>query len=211
MANGASLACQRLSIETLARSSMRRVLVVIVLSSLSAACVHVEDYPGTWPALSSARTADDCTPLSGTYANVGKKPDGTRVWLAPWIAPEAPAPTPQDLNARQKFSKQLSDAHTVQLTVTPDGLTAKLMGDGISRQWTRERSKGEFECKNGVITIAKGGGMGGDNVIAFGSGAIHLYRMENDLIANNRGGVVGAMLFVPAAAYASNWGRFAAK
>ena len=183
---------------------------IVLTALLLSACVHVEQYPASWGQTTTSTRPDDCPLINGAYDNNGEKPDGTVVYFATWLKPTKSSQSSEERLSRQKMWDDLFGAKTVRLDLTNEVLlTVTASGDNINRQWSYDKLKREFTCHNGVLSVAQGGDMSGDNVAAFGSGAIDLYRTEGHLAVNSHGFTAGVMLLIPAAAYGSDWARFA--
>jgi hypothetical protein len=92
----------------------------------------------------------------------------------------------------------LFEAQTVDLELSKNEiLTVRAIGHKTAHQWSYEKSKGEFSCKEGMLSLPKGGNMSGDNVASFGSGADDLYVTDSHLIINSHGGTAGIILLIP--------------
>jgi hypothetical protein len=176
-------------------------LAVVFGTICVTACVYVEHRPASWGNITPATPSDDCVSFPATYNNKGNKTDGSVVFLATWLHPRN-APT-------RGIDKDLLDAQTVSLEFDGALLTLKTNGlMGAFHQWSFDKSKREFACRNGVLHISKGGDKSGQNVAAVGSDAIDLYRTQSELIVNSHGGSAGIALIIPMAEYGSAWARF---
>lgn len=164
-------------------------------------CVHVEHPPASWGNITPTTPSDDCISVRATYNNRGNKPDGSVVLLATWLHPRN-APT-------RGIDKDLIDAQTVTLELDGSLLTVKTNGrGGAYHQWSFDKSKREFGCRNGVLRISQGGDLSGQNVAAVGTDAIDLYRTQGELFVNSHGSSAGIALMIPMAQNWSGWGRF---
>jgi hypothetical protein len=176
-------------------------LAVVFGAICVTACIQVEHPPASWGNITPAAPSDDCVSLPATYGNEGNKTDGSIVLLALWLHPRN-VPT-------RGIDKDLTEAQTVTLELDAALLTVKTSGlGGAFHQWSFDKSKHEFACRNGVLRISQGGDKSGQNVAAVGTDAIDLYRTQNELIVNSHGGSAGIALVIPMAEYGSAWARF---
>jgi len=176
-------------------------LTVAFVAICLIACVHVEHPPASWGNFSPATPSDDCASFPATYSNKGNKTDDSSVFLATWLHPRN-APT-------RGIDKDLLDAQTVSLEFDGALLTVKTNGPmGAFHQWSFDKSRREFTCRNGVLRISQGGDKSGQNVAAIGTDAVDLYRTQSELFVNGHGGSAGIALIIPMAEYESAWARF---
>lgn len=193
----------------LSRFNMNKLLITLTALLLNA-CVQVGQYPASWGKTISSTLPDTCPSLEGIYKNKGENSNGTVAHLATWL----PAPASSQKNEERLSPQQMRDillgATTVTLDLANDMLlTVTASGNNMNRQWSYDKSKADFTCHNGVLSIVRGGDMSGDNVAAFGSGTIDLFQTEDHLTVNSHLFTAGVMLLIPVASYESNWARFA--
>jgi hypothetical protein len=176
-------------------------LAVVFGTICVTACVHVEHPPASWGNITPATPSDDCVSLSATYSNKGNKADGSVTFLATWLHPRN--------GFTQGIDSDLVKAQTVTLELDGALLTLKTYGvAGAYHQWSFDKSKREFACRNGVLRISQGGDKSGQNVAAVGTDAVDLYRTQSELFVNSHGGSAGIALIIPMAEYESGWARF---
>ena len=175
-------------------------------------CVQIEKYPDSWGSIEPDILAPECSLIKNSYYNRGKKPDGTAVYLAVWLAPETNAKTQEERTEQTRVMDDLFKAKIVELELIDNNiLKVRAKGTDIYHQWSFDKEKKQLECKNGILSVLQKGDRSGDNVVAFSSGASDLYFSENNLSVNSHGGVVGITLLIPYTAYGSNWARFEVK
>jgi hypothetical protein len=132
---------------------------------------------------------------------MGNKTDGSVVSLATWVHPRK--------GFSQGIDSDLVKAQTVTLELDGALLTLKAYGAaGAYHQWSFDKSKREFACRNGVLRISQGGDKSGQNVAAVGTDVVDLYRTQGELFVNSHGGSAGIALMIPMAEYESGWARF---
>jgi hypothetical protein len=165
------------------------------------ACMDVQHPPASWGNITPAVQAEDCASLAATYGNHGERSDGLAVLLTGWLFPRN-APT-------RGIDKDLIGAQTVTLELDGALLTVKINGpEGAYHQWSYDKSKHEFGCRNGVLSIFQGGDLSGQNIAALGADSIDLYRTQGELFVNAHGSSAGIALMIPMAQHWSGWGRF---
>jgi len=167
-------------------------------------CVSVEHYPSSWGAQPTA--GGQCASISGAYADNGTRADGTAVRLSVWLNPTLRSNSPE----RFQLGKDLAQAQQVELELDLKSalLHVTAVGPNIRREWTFDSSKGQFQCRDGVIRITRWN-LGNDIVILANKDTIDLYRTQDYLLVNSHGGGAGlAIVVVPVAGYSSVWARF---
>ena len=176
-------------------------LAVAFGSMCVTACMDVQQPPASWGNITPAVRSEDCAFIGATYSNHGESSDGLEALLTTWLYPRN-APT-------RGIDKDLIGAQTVTLELDGALLTVKINGpEGAYHQWSFDKSKHEFGCRNGVLSISQGGDLSGQNVAAVGTDAIDLYRTQSELFINGHGSSAGIALMIPTAQHWSGWGRF---
>ena len=178
--------------------SFRSSLAVGLLAS--AGCVSVEHYPSSW---GDKPTGGQCTSVTGTYENKGLRADGVSVLLAAWLNPTLKSNSPE----RFQVASDLIHAQTVEVNLAGTLLSINAVGADTNRSWTLDSSKGQFECREGVIRIARWH-VDNDIVVLANKDSIDLYRTQEFLLVNVHGGGAGFAMVVPVAGYSSAWARF---
>ena len=164
--------------------------------------MSVEHYPSSWGAQPTA--GGQCASISGAYADNGTRADGTAVRLSVWLNPTLRSNSPE----RFQLGKDLAQAQQVELDLKSALLYVTAVGPNIRREWTFDSSKGQFQCRDGVIRITRWN-LGNDIVILANKDTIDLYRTQDYLLVNSHGGGAGlAIVVVPVAGYSSVWARF---
>lgn len=188
---------------------MTKTIVVFAAIVVLSGCAQIDEYPNSWPTLQEDGISNDCPNINAVYENAGEKPDGSRVYLATWLAENTGRTRQEKMQTKDRLWKELFDAKTVAIELSGDSaLNISLVGEGISEQWTIERN---FQCKSGALSINSGGDKSGDNVLAWGNGSLDLYRHGHWLYVNSKGTVGGVMLIVPFVMRGSSWARFSLK
>jgi hypothetical protein len=165
------------------------------------ACVNVESPPASWGNITPATQSDNCVSVAATYSNKGNTTTGVEVRLASALHPRN-SPT-------RGIDRDLIQAQTVTLELSGSLLMVKTNGpEGAYHEWSFDKSKHEFECRDGVLRISQGGDVGGQNVALVGTDAIDLYRTQSELFVNHHGKSAGLALMIPVAEHFSGWERF---
>jgi hypothetical protein len=165
------------------------------------ACVNVEYPPASWGNITPATQSDNCVSVAATYSNKGSTTTGVEVPLASALHPRN-SPT-------RGIERDLTEAQTVTLELGGSLLVVKTNGpEGAYHEWSFDKSKHEFGCRDGVLRISQGGDVGGQNVALVGTDAIDLYRTQSELFVNHHGRSAGLALMIPVAEHFSGWERF---
>ena len=165
------------------------------------ACVDVEYPPASWGNIAPATRSHDCVSVAATYSNKGTNTAGVEVHLASSLHPRN-SPT-------RGIEGDIAEAQTVTLELDGSLLTVTINGsNGAYHQWSFDKSKQEFGCRDGVLRISQDGDVGGQNVALVGADTIDLYRTQSELFVNHQGRSTGLALMIPVAERFSGWERF---
>jgi hypothetical protein len=124
--------------------------------------------------------------------------------LAAWLNPNYQSSNP----AQFQVASDLNRAQTVEVNLEGTLLRFNAIGAEAHRSWTFDSSKGQFECREGVIRIARWRA-DSDIVLLAEKDSIDLYRTQGYLVVNVHGGGAGLVLMVvPFAGHSSAWARF---
>ncbi len=193
------------------RGTMRNTLITLVMLSVICSCVHFQRHPDSWNPNQQDANQSGCPQISGLYENIGKDPKGNRVVLANILNYNINH-DPTKHREWESTWKELGEAQSVELTLSGDDiLTVTATGEGASKTWSFERSKGQFKCEKGMLMLHQRGNGSGDNMVAYESSTIDLIHVNNALVVHRHGGSAGVMLLIPAAGYDSTWARFPMK
>lgn len=190
--------------------SYRRKFLFACFALLSiAGCVHIQRHPKTWDPPSPELGPGVCPPISGVYENLGVDTKGVQANLAQLISYSI-RHDPSGAQERNRTWKELKTVRSVELKMSDDGvLTVTAISNEGIKTWSFASKMGQFNCEKGVLRLHQSGDGSGDNVVAYESATLDLFRVDNDLVVHKHGGSAGVMLLIPAAFYESTWARFA--
>jgi hypothetical protein len=158
-------------------------------------CISVHSYPETWePALRPR--ADACPDLDGTYANTGQSANGT--WgatLSGWLKLDPPRPR------RAQFDR-------VDVALSGDELALHAVGADASAARVLDRSRGDFECNEGVLKLSYTESCCFDMMTSRTAGVLSLSRTPTSLVLGVSDVGAAIVIFVPRVYAQHNYLRF---
>jgi len=188
-----------------------KTIAILVMGLACIGCIHAQRHPKTWDPPVFEMGSSPCPALNGIYENMGVDPKGGAVNLARLLNYSI-RHDPAGARERNRFYDELGNVSSVKLELSGDGVLLVRVGLGAGeKDWSFSQAKGQLLCKGGILSIQQRGDGIGDNVVAYESATLDLFRVNNDLIVHKHGGSAGVMLLVPMAGYESTWGRFAFK
>ena len=192
-------------------SHLSRIFLGAILLPFFCGCISLHRYPTAWPPITSTSQPTEVQGFSATYSILGEDDKGKPANLGKYLLLQIDH-NPQHSSQFRAVDDDLEKAHSILLTYTKDEMLKIVAeGNGVHREWSFERARGGLKVEGGAIKVWRSGDGSGDNVAAFESKSIKLYRVGDELIIQQRNSSAGVVLLIPAGGYSITWARFKPK
>jgi len=158
-------------------------------------CISLHAYPETWETPLPAR-ADACPDISGSYENTGETTDGVRgATLSGWLQLRTPAPA-------RAFDRVVLDLSRDDLVVSA------FDSGGASVTRTLSRTRGDYECADGVLPLHFSESCCFDMMWSRSAGVLKISRTAHHAVLGVSDVGAAVVIFVPLALARHTYFRF---